>query len=109
VLDAGDFTLAVCGFGRLAINAGRFLHLLDEPDRRLSTDLYAELPTGVHGALAAQLSFPQQVRQENVQRVPPVLPDAISLAEHGVHVDFDNGARDSPQYGAFCAPGAAIV
>lgn len=83
-LDAGDFTLAVCGFGRLAANTGRFLHLLDEPDRQQVTELYAELPTGVHGALAAQLSFPpQQVRQENVQRVPPVLPDVIALAEHG--------------------------
>ncbi|MEN8649451.1 lantibiotic dehydratase [Streptomyces sp. 21So2-11] len=82
-LDAGDFTLAVCGFGRLAANTGRFLDLLDEPDRKLVTDLYAELPAAVHGALAAQLSFPpQQVRQENVQRVPPVLPDVITLAEH---------------------------
>lgn len=83
-LDEGDFTLGVCGLGRLAANTGRFLELLDEPDRKLVTGLYAELPTGVQGALAAQLSFPpQQVRQENVQRVPPVLPDVIALAEHG--------------------------
>lgn len=82
-LDAGDFTLGVCGFGRLAANTGRFLDLLPEHDRRRVTDLYAELPTGVDGALAAQLSFPpQRVRQENVQRVPPVLPDVITLAEH---------------------------
>lgn len=83
-LDTGDFTLAVCGFGRLAAHTGRFLHLLDDPDLKVFTDLYAELPTGVKGAFAAQLSFPpQQVRQENVQRVPPVLSDVITLAEHG--------------------------
>lgn len=83
-LDSGDFTLAVCGFGRLAANTGRFLDLLEEPDRLRVCELYAELPTGVHGALAAQLSFPpQRVRQENVQRVPRVLPDIITLAEHG--------------------------
>jgi lantibiotic biosynthesis protein len=83
-LDDGDFTLGVYGFGRLAANTGRFLDLLDEPDRQQVNALHAELPTGVHGALAAQLSFPpQQVRQENVQRVPPVLPDVITLAEHG--------------------------
>lgn len=83
-LDEGDFTLGVCGFGRLAASTGRFLDLLDNPDRQRVNALYAELPTGVHGALAAQLSFPpQQVRQENVQRVPLVLPDVIRLAEHG--------------------------
>ncbi|WP_329064637.1 lantibiotic dehydratase [Streptomyces sp. NBC_01429] len=83
-LDEGDFTLGVCGFGRLAANTGRFLDLLDEPDRQRVNALYTELPTGVHGAIAAQLSFPpQQVRQENVQRVPPILPDVITMAEHG--------------------------
>ncbi|MFD4144095.1 lantibiotic dehydratase [Streptomyces sp. NPDC058572] len=79
-LDDGDFTLAVCGFGRLAASTGRFLHLFDEPVRKQVTDL----PTGVDGALAAQLSFPpEQVRQENVQRVQRVLADVITLAEYG--------------------------
>ncbi|MEE4541352.1 lantibiotic dehydratase [Streptomyces sp. V4-01] len=83
-LDSGEFTLSVRGLGRPAANAGRFLDLLDEPDRQQLSALYAELPTGVAGALAVQLSFPpQQVRQENVQRIPLVLPDMISLAEHG--------------------------
>lgn len=82
-LDSGAFTLGVRGCGRLAANTGRFLDLLDEPERQQVSALYAELPTGVEGALAAQLSFPpQQVRQENVLRVPPVLPDMITLAEH---------------------------
>lgn len=83
-LDSGEFTLGVRGFGRLAASTGRFLDLLDEPDRQQLADLYAELPTSVEGALPVQLSFPpQQVRQENVQRVPPVLPDMITLAEYG--------------------------
>ncbi|MCZ4123541.1 lantibiotic dehydratase [Streptomyces sp. H39-S7] len=82
-LDSGDFTLGLRGFGRLAANTGRFLALLDEPERQQVSDLYAELPTGVAGALAAQLSFPpQEVRQENILRVPPVLADMITLAEH---------------------------
>lgn len=83
-LDRGDFTVAVRGFGRPAASTGRFLDLLDEPDRQQMSAEYAELPTGVEGAVAVQLSFPpQQVRQENVQRVPTVLPDMITLAEHG--------------------------
>ncbi|MFF3277222.1 lantibiotic dehydratase [Streptomyces chrestomyceticus] len=94
-LDEGDFTLGVCGFGRLAANTGRFLDLLDEPDRQRVNSLYATLPTGVHGAVAAQLSFPpQHVRQENVQRVPPVLPDVITLAEHGQPADGRIPVRD---------------
>lgn len=83
-LDSGDFTMAVRGFGRAAANTGRFLALMDEPDRQQLSTLYAELPTAVEGALAVQLSFPpRQVRQENVVRVPRVLPDMITLAEHG--------------------------
>ncbi|MEU7162029.1 lantibiotic dehydratase [Streptomyces chrestomyceticus] len=83
-LDAGDFTLAVCGFGRRAAHMGRFLDLLHERDRRSATGQGAALATGVHEALAAQLSFPpRQVHQENVQRVAPQLSEVISLAEHG--------------------------
>ncbi|MGW6454365.1 lantibiotic dehydratase [Streptomyces sp. NPDC055078] len=83
-LDAGDFTLTVCGFGRRAAHTGRFLDLLDESDQEQIISQYGELPPGVDGALAAQLSFPPRlVRQENVQRVAPVLPDVITLAEHG--------------------------
>ncbi|WP_455362346.1 lantibiotic dehydratase [Streptomyces sp. SYSU K21746] len=82
-ITEGSFTLGVCGFGRLAANTGRFLPLLDEPDRQQMTALYAGQQTGVEGALAAQLSFPpRHLRSENVLRVPPVLPQVISLAEH---------------------------
>ncbi|WP_434593620.1 lantibiotic dehydratase [Streptomyces sp. A5-4] len=82
-LAEGAFSLGVCGFGRIAANTGRFLDLLEEADRQRMTGLYAALPPGVHGALAAQLSFPpRHPRIENVLRVPPVLPDVIPLAEH---------------------------
>ncbi|MGW3661005.1 lantibiotic dehydratase [Streptomyces sp. NPDC005151] len=87
-LAAGAFTLGVGGFGRIAANTGRFLDLLKESDRQRMTGLYAALPPGVHGALAAQLSFPpRQPRIENVLRVLPVLPDVIALAEHRVPAD----------------------
>ncbi|MFI0242538.1 lantibiotic dehydratase [Streptomyces sp. NPDC016845] len=87
-LDAGDFTLGVCGFGRFAAGTGRFLDLLDAPDRRRVHAAYATSSTGVDGALAAQLSFPpRHVGQESVQRVEPVLPQVIRLAEHGGSAD----------------------
>ncbi|MGY4934838.1 lantibiotic dehydratase [Streptomyces sp. 900116325] len=82
-LAEGRFTLGVCGFGRLAANTGRFLPLLDETDRQQMATLYAGQQTAVEGALAAQLSFPpRHLRSENVLRVPPVLRQVISLAEH---------------------------
>lgn len=83
------FTLVVCGIGRTAAAAGRFLDLLSEDDRQRMVGLYGRLPTGVDGAFAAQLSFPpQQPRLENAVRAPLMLPDMISLAEHH---DGENG------------------
>ncbi|WP_129838032.1 lantibiotic dehydratase [Streptomyces sp. RFCAC02] len=82
-VDAGDFTLGVCGFGRIAANSGRFLDLLDAGDRQKTTTLYTTLPTSVKGAVAAQLSFPpRHPRTENVLRVPAVYERLIPLAEH---------------------------
>ncbi|MFJ2955714.1 lantibiotic dehydratase [Streptomyces sp. NPDC087270] len=82
-LTEGFFTLGVSGFGRSAANAGRFLDLLSESDRRRMTEEYAQLPPSVQGGLVAQLSFPPwTVRSENVLRVPPVVSHVISLAEH---------------------------
>lgn len=87
-LTEGAFTLAVCGIGRTGAAAGRFLDLLSDTDRQRMVGLYCQLPTGVDGALAAQLSFPPKHPQvENALRAPLVLPDVICLAEHrdGVH------------------------
>lgn len=82
-LAESAFTLGVCGFGRTAANAGRFLDLMDGPDRQRMTEQYRQLAARVRGGLVAQLSYPPRtVRSENVLRVPPVLPDVFSLAEH---------------------------
>ncbi|WP_172387954.1 lantibiotic dehydratase [Streptomyces sp. MNP-20] len=82
-VDAGDFTLSVSGFGRVAASTGRFLDLLDADQRQKITSLHATLPTSVHGAIAAQLSFPPRYpRAENVQRVPSAHGQVIPLAEH---------------------------
>ncbi|WP_435178727.1 lantibiotic dehydratase [Actinacidiphila sp. bgisy145] len=82
-LAEGFFTLGVSGFGRTAANAGRFLDLFSDADRRRMTEAYGRLPPGVQDGLVAQLSFPPRtVRSENVLRVPPVVSHVISLAEH---------------------------
>lgn len=83
-LAKGAFTLAVSGIGRTGIaTSGRFLDVVSDDDRRRMVDLFGELPVGVTGALAAQMSFPpRHPRVENVARVPLVLPEVISLGEH---------------------------
>jgi class I lanthipeptide synthase len=59
---------------------GRFAHLLTEADQRRLADSYA--PTGSH-AVAAQLSFPpRREHNENIARVPRLLPRVISMSEH---------------------------
>ncbi|MFE7115119.1 lantibiotic dehydratase [Streptomyces sp. NPDC057654] len=84
-LEQGAFTLVVVGLSSAAgTTAGRFLHLLDEPDRTRMTTAYANLPTLEQDALPAQVSSPPlRARIENVGRVPAALPHVISLAEHG--------------------------
>lgn len=87
-LTEGVFTLVLCGIGRTGAAAGRFLDLLPDTDRHRMVGLYGQLPAGVDGALAAQLSFPpKHPRVENALRAPLVLPDVICLAEHrdGLH------------------------
>ncbi|MDT3396324.1 lantibiotic dehydratase [Streptomyces sp. B1866] len=85
VLERGAFDLVLAGVSAAAgTSAGRFLDLLDAPDRDRMAAAYAGLPTLEDGALRAQVSSPPlRVRTENVARVPAVLPYVISLAEHG--------------------------
>ncbi len=65
-LTEGAFTLAVCGIGRTGAATGRFLDLLPVTDRHRMVGLHGQLPTGVDGALATQLSFPpKHPRVEN--------------------------------------------
>ncbi len=59
---------------------GRFAHLLTEVDQRRLADTYT--PTG-SPAVAAQLSFaPRREHNENIARVPQLLPHVISVSEH---------------------------
>jgi hypothetical protein len=56
-LDAGRFTLHVTGISRgTGTVAGRFLHLLDEPDRKRMLAAYGMLPGAHQGSLLAHLS-----------------------------------------------------
>ena len=83
-VEAGEFTIVVCGAGRTGMaTSGRFLHLLARDDRDRLAGMYRALPTGSEGAVTAQLSFPpHHPRAENVSRVPQLLPFVLSLAEH---------------------------
>lgn len=83
-LSDGAFELIVVGLTASAgTTSGRFLHLLEAPDRRRMAAAYADLPTLDPAALPAQLSSPPlRVRTENVSRSPAVLPHVIPLTEH---------------------------
>jgi thiopeptide-type bacteriocin biosynthesis protein len=83
-VEAGEFTIVVCGTGRTGMaTSGRFLHLLARDDRDRMARIYRALPTGTEAAVTAQLSFPpHHPRTENVARVPQLLPCVLSLAEH---------------------------
>lgn len=83
-LSNGTFTLVVTGAGRSAVAlTGRFLDLFPAQDRCRMQDAYFDVPTGVAGALPAQLSFPpSSARTDNVARTPRIVPSLISLAEY---------------------------
>lgn len=83
-LAEGAFTLVVIGVGRTALAlTGRFLDILPDDHRQRMVRLCGQLPVGVDGAIAAQLSFPPLYpHMENIARAPLLLPDVISLAEH---------------------------
>ncbi len=83
-LAEGAFRLAVVGVSRSALAmTGRFLDILPGDDQQRMARLYRQLPTGVDGAVPAQLSFPPlHPRLENVTRAPLLLSEVISLAEH---------------------------
>ncbi|MEV0188285.1 lantibiotic dehydratase [Kitasatospora purpeofusca] len=84
-LDDGQFTLVVTGVANGAgTTTGRFLHLLDDTVRQRMTDALRRAPSLTAGAVRAQLSSPPlRVRTENVARTPVVLPQSITVAEHG--------------------------
>lgn len=84
VLVDGVFRLVVTGTGRSAVAlTGRFFDLFPAQDRCRMQDEYFDVPTGVAGALPAQLSFPpSSARTDNVARTPRLTPSLISLAEY---------------------------
>ncbi|MFD0772322.1 lantibiotic dehydratase [Streptomonospora algeriensis] len=85
-LDQGQFTLSVAGAARQAGTlTGRFLHLLDDPDRERMTRELAHLPGLTPGSRLAQISSPPlAARTHNVARAPAVFP-RIPLGAH--HTD----------------------
>ena len=80
-LDAGEFRLQVTAAPRAHTSmAGRFTPLLGDVDRRR---LAASYGSDSADTVAVQLSFrPRRPHNENVVRVPQMLPDLVSLAEH---------------------------
>jgi thiopeptide-type bacteriocin biosynthesis protein len=83
-VDAGEFTIVVCGTGRTAVaTSGRFIHQLTDGERAEWSAALGALPVGGQGGVPAQLSFPPYRPQtENVTRVPRMLPDVLTVTEH---------------------------
>ena len=80
-VDQGDFLLHVVATPAAATSmAGRFAHLLDPDDRER---LAATFRSRRDDCLPVQLSYPpRRPHNENVTRVPLMVPDAIALSEH---------------------------
>ncbi|WP_327744702.1 lantibiotic dehydratase [Streptomyces europaeiscabiei] len=83
-LQRGEFTLHVVGVARSAgATTGRFLHLLDDEDRRRMSEAYGALPAVHRGALRAQISStPLSALTENVARAPQATEWVISLGDY---------------------------
>lgn len=81
-IDRGRFELWIDAVPRSGSSmAGRFAYLLDEHEReRLAASFQAEAPN----AVTVQLSFPpRRLHNENIVRVPQLLPNVIQLSEFG--------------------------
>lgn len=81
-LVEGEFSIEITSVPRPGSSMlGRFAHLLPTDQQRLIADSYTTRPE----AITAQLSFtPRRRRNENVVRMPQLLPYVIPLAEHPV-------------------------
>ncbi|MER5647364.1 lantibiotic dehydratase [Streptosporangium sp. NPDC002524] len=78
-LERGDFTLTISPARSAGTLTSRFT--LAAAGSGLER-VYRAVPTATVGALPAQLSFPLYPHAENICRVPPYLPDVLSLGEH---------------------------
>ncbi|SDI20186.1 thiopeptide-type bacteriocin biosynthesis domain-containing protein [Sinosporangium album] len=86
-ISRGEFGLRVVATPRACTSmAGRFAHLLDEDEQARLAASHRHCD----GAVAVQLSFPpRRSHNENVTRVPPLVPELVHLGEHP-----GNGAID---------------
>lgn len=93
-VDRGEFLLRVTAAPPVPTSmAGRFTHLLDAGRDRLAANYLADGEAADRDVVAVQLSFPpRRPHNENVTRVPPLLPDVLALAEHptGNPVEVDD-------------------
>jgi thiopeptide-type bacteriocin biosynthesis protein len=86
-IDRGDFQLEVTAAPRTPTSmAGRFAQLLGDADRaRLGESYGSTMPekSPSDRPVVVQLAFPpRRPHNENVVRVPPLLPQVLSLSEH---------------------------
>lgn len=100
-LARGRFQLWVTGAMHASSMAGRFAHLLPEADRHRLAETYAP---GGENTITAQLSFPpRREHNENITRVPELLPNVLSLSEHrgdhGSMIEIDDLAVTADHQG----------
>jgi thiopeptide-type bacteriocin biosynthesis protein len=83
-LEHGWFELVTAGLSLAAgTTTGRFLTMLDQPDRDRMTAEYAALPTLAAGAVRGQVSSsPLRIPTRNVGRAPVVVPHVLSVGEY---------------------------
>ncbi|MFI2764298.1 lantibiotic dehydratase [Streptomyces echinatus] len=83
-LTRGDFTLSTVGLATGAgTTTGRFLNMLERPEREKMIAAYAGLPTLTAGAERGQASSsPLRVQTYNVGRAPAILPNVLAVGEH---------------------------
>ncbi|MFE2426467.1 lantibiotic dehydratase [Streptomyces sp. NPDC059373] len=90
-LQQGQFALSLAGLSQSAgTTTGRFLEMLEQPDRERMTAAYAALPTLTANAERAQVSAPPlRLRTQNVSRAPAVVPHLLALGEHNPAATLD--------------------
>ncbi|TQE24324.1 lantibiotic dehydratase [Streptomyces ipomoeae] len=90
-LEQGQFELVTAGLSLAAgTTAGRFLTMLDQPDRDRMTTAYAALPTLTADAVRGQVSSPPlKLPTRNVGRAPAVVPHVLSVSEHNPDATLD--------------------
>ncbi|MER7793582.1 lantibiotic dehydratase [Streptomyces sp. NPDC097640] len=90
-VEHGRFALVTAGLSLAAgTTTGRFLTMLDQPDRDRMAAAYAALPTLAAGAVHGQVSSPPlRLPTRNVGRAPAVVPHVLSVGEHNPDTTLD--------------------